>query len=115
MATNSVSPTVLPSFTIPISSNPKLSFFSCSLPSKVNTFKLGTAVRPSVSSSTRVFAAPEILDGTETLSPEVCFVEVTFFNACVWWLENGGKMENILGSIGNTFIIWVILSALNVL
>ncbi|XP_044497417.1 30S ribosomal protein S10, chloroplastic [Mangifera indica] len=71
MATNSVSATVLPSFTIPISSNPKLSFFSCSLPSKVNTFKLGTAVRPSVSSSTRVFAAPEILDGTETLSPEV--------------------------------------------
>ncbi|KAJ0044561.1 hypothetical protein Pint_03884 [Pistacia integerrima] len=71
MATNSISATILPSFTIPISSNPKLSSFSCSLPSKVSTFKLSTAVQPSVSASTRVFAAPETLDGTETSSPEV--------------------------------------------
>ncbi|KAJ0102798.1 hypothetical protein Patl1_03975 [Pistacia atlantica] len=90
MATNSISATILPSFTIPISSNPKLSSFSCSLPSKVSTFKLSTAVQPSVSASTRVFAAPETLDGTETSSPEVClcwvfiFVIYVFVNA---WLK----------------------------
>ncbi|XP_044473008.1 30S ribosomal protein S10, chloroplastic-like [Mangifera indica] len=71
MTMNSISATIFSSLTIPSSSNPKLSSFSCSLPCEVSTFKLSTAIQPLLSSSTRIFAAPETLDGTEISSPKV--------------------------------------------
>ncbi|KAK0599312.1 hypothetical protein LWI29_004169 [Acer saccharum] len=72
-ATFSISSTISPSFTIPISSNSKLSTFSLSLPSKNGAFKLSSSLKPSPSSSrtTRVFAAPETLEAPESSIVEV--------------------------------------------
>ncbi|TXG67936.1 hypothetical protein EZV62_009211 [Acer yangbiense] len=72
-ATFSISSTISPSFTIPISSNSKLSTFYLSLPSKNGAFKLSSSLKSSLSSSrtTRVFAAPETLEAPESSIVEV--------------------------------------------
>ncbi|KAK2640195.1 hypothetical protein Ddye_027990 [Dipteronia dyeriana] len=72
-ATFSISSTISPSFTIPISSNAKLSTFSLSLPSKNGAFKLSSSLKPSLSSlrTTIIFAAPETLEAPESSIVEV--------------------------------------------